>query len=186
MIAAVDRRPGAAGLLPGRTGRVLPPVADVVERHGAGCLLEDERARNEQLWVRIGLRESRQGAQHRLDLVARKHHFIRGCDGCLVLLGGACAEPLMASFGSNHVVRLVDDDPEQPRPEGGSRAEAVERAVRLHEAVLRRLLRVRVPARDRRRDPVGNALVRLHEIHIRLVIALTGSCDEPSLAFTGG
>ena len=53
-VAAVDRRARPARLLPERARHVLPPAADVVQRHGAGGLAEDERARHEQ--VGLGVR----------------------------------------------------------------------------------------------------------------------------------
>ena len=54
-VAAVDRRPLAAGPLPERARDVRPPVAVVVEVDRPGRLAEDERARDEQLGIGVGV-----------------------------------------------------------------------------------------------------------------------------------
>ena len=46
-----------------------------------------------------------------------------------MLLGRPQSEAPMAALGAEHVVRLVDDDPKEPRPESSARLEPVERAV---------------------------------------------------------
>jgi hypothetical protein len=50
-IATVDGRARTARAFPKCARDVVPPVAEVVEAYGPGCLLEDQRPRDEQLGV---------------------------------------------------------------------------------------------------------------------------------------
>ena len=47
--------PGPPGFRQDAPGHVLPPAADVVQRHGAVGLAEDERPGDEQLGVGVGV-----------------------------------------------------------------------------------------------------------------------------------
>ena len=55
VIAAVDRRAGAARSLPRGPGDVRPPVSEVVQVHRPAGLAEHERARYEELGVGVGV-----------------------------------------------------------------------------------------------------------------------------------
>ena len=52
-VAAVDRAARPSRSLPGRAGNVLPPAPDVIERHRPVRPLKHERARHEQIRIRV-------------------------------------------------------------------------------------------------------------------------------------
>src|SRR5262245_49325860 len=93
----------------------------------------------EQLVAALGSEERRLGGRGRVP---------RGG-----LRGRAQRERLAATGAATTVARLVGDDLQQPRLERRSRAKAPERAIRLDEGVLSRLLGVGAVAGD---EPGGS------------------------------
>src|SRR5262249_19099176 len=84
-----------------------------------------------------------------------------------------------AAGGAAPVARLVGDDAQQPRPEGRALAKAAERAPRLHETVLRRVLGVARVARDQVGGAEGDALVCVPELLVGVCAAALGASDQP-------
>src|SRR5262249_2586385 len=81
--------------------------------------------------------------------------------------------------GAAPVVRLVRDDAEEPGPERRAVAEAAERAVRVHERVLRRFLGVGRVAGEGVGGAEGDALVGLHDLCV--CVAVSGPCEPDEL-----
>src|SRR6266511_1949174 len=78
------------------------------------------------------------------------------------------------------VLRLVRDDPQDPRPERTPGTESLERVVRLHERVLGGVLRVRSASGDEERGSKREFPVPRYQLPVRLDIAILGQLDEPS------
>src|SRR5205085_6671882 len=70
------------------------------------------------------------------------------------------------------VAGSMDDDRQEPGPERRSTAEARERAPRLHEALLDRVLGIGCGARDEERGPEGDLQVLAHELGVGVRIAV--------------
>jgi mannose-6-phosphate isomerase-like protein (cupin superfamily) len=90
-------------------------------------------------------------------------------------------EPAPATGGPPSVARLVRDDLEQPGPKRRAVPEAIEGAVRLHEAVLYRLLGVARIPRCHERDAKGESLVHAYELLVGGRVAALGAHDERCL-----
>src|SRR5581483_1359124 len=95
--------------------------------------------------------------------------------------GRAQRERRTPSRRATAVSRLVGDDPEQPWLERRTRPEAPEGAVRLHERVLRRLLRVGRVAGDQVGGAQRDPLVSVHELLVGVGVAPLRAGDELSV-----
>src|SRR5262249_61818267 len=76
------------------------------------------------------------------------------------------------------VARLVRDDAEQPRLERRTCAEAAERAPRLDEPFLRRILGFARAAGDQKRSAICDRLVGVHELSVGVMVAASGALDQ--------
>src|SRR5262249_38860501 len=76
------------------------------------------------------------------------------------------------------VARLVRDDAEQPRLERRTCAEAAERAPRLDEPFLRRILGFARAAGDQKRSAICDRLVCVHELSVGVMVAASGALDQ--------
>src|SRR5207244_786333 len=83
------------------------------------------------------------------------------------------------------VVCFVGDDPEQPRLKGRAGAETPERAVGLHEAVLRGLLGVSGVPGDEPCGAKGDALVCVHEFLVSGGVSPLCAGDELRFGHSG-
>lgn len=87
--------------------------------------------------------------------------------------------------GRPHCVpRLIDDDPQQPRPEGRAVPEPSQRPVRLEEGGLHHVLRVGAGTAGHRR-PQRHRCVRAHQLRIRLGLPGTYARDHRCLVHDG-
>jgi hypothetical protein len=96
----------------------------------------------------------------------------------IVLCGGAQGELEAAGVGLAPVARFVRDDLQQPRPKREIVAKAVERVVRLDEAVLSDLFGIGRRAGQQERRAKSNALVARDDLLVRVWIALACALDQ--------
>src|SRR5262245_36193841 len=115
-------------------GLLLREVEEVPVREYQPVALAEPADRCEQLLPPLRVHERRLGGRGRVPRGRVRRSSER--------------EPLPPPGRAAAVPRLVCDDPEQPRPKRRACPEAAERAVRLHEPVLRSLLRVGLVAGD--------------------------------------
>ena len=94
------------------------------------------------------------------------------------LLGGAERQRRAPAGRAAAVARLVRDDAQQPRLEGRPGPEPPERAVRLHERVLRRLLGVGGVPGEEIGGSQRDALVCVHQLLVGVGVAPPGAGDE--------
>src|SRR5206468_4176564 len=145
-------------------GLLLRQIEEVAARDRLAVMLFETVHGGEQLLASLRAEECRLGGRGR---VPRDD-----------VPGRAQRDRLAAAAGATAIARLVRDDAQQPRLERRTGTEAPERAMRLHEAVLRSLLRVGGIAGDKPCGAKGDALVRAHELLVSGRVSPLGAGDE--------